>query len=76
MNQFSSASPEKRLSILTNEVRTPVEIIRGLVAVIKKDIESNNVKPTEFLNEINTIAEAADKIKELLDDLIISNEEP
>lgn len=38
-NQFDSATPKQKLSILTNEFRTPIEIIRGYASVIKKDIE-------------------------------------
>jgi hypothetical protein len=53
-------------------LRTPVEIIRGIVAVIRKGIESNSVEPAEILKEINTIAEASDKIKELLDEMMKS----
>jgi len=71
-NPFESASPEQKLSILSNELRTPVEIIRGIVAVIRKGIESNSVEPAEILKEINTIAEASDKIKELLDEMMKS----
>jgi hypothetical protein len=50
---FASATPEQKLSILTNELRTPVEIIRGFAFIIKRDIESNKVEPTEILNDIN-----------------------
>jgi len=71
-NQFNSATPEQKLSILTNELRTPLEIIRGYASVIKKDIESNKVDPATILKEISQIAESADKIKELLDELIQS----
>jgi signal transduction histidine kinase len=69
---LKSASPEQKLSILTNELRTPVEIIRGYAAVIRKEIESNSIEPAELLNEINTIAEAADNIKKLLDEMVSS----
>ncbi len=62
-NLFYSTTPEQKLSILGNELRTPVEIIRGFAFVIKKDIESNKVESMELLNDINRIAEAADKIK-------------
>ena len=69
---FESATPEQKLSILTNELRTPIEIIRGYAFIIKKHVESNKVNPMEVLNDINQIAEAADKIKKLLDELIQS----
>ena len=69
---FDSATPEQKLSILGNELRTPVEVIRGYASVIKKHVESNKVDPTEILNDINQIGKAADKIKKLLDELIQS----
>jgi nitrogen-specific signal transduction histidine kinase len=58
-----------KLNNLTNELRTPVEIIRGLAVLIKKGIDSNSLEPAELLREINTIAETADQIKELLDNV-------
>jgi len=45
--------------------RTPVEVIRGYAFIIKKHVESNKVDPMEVLNDINQIAEAADKIKKI-----------
>jgi len=69
---FESATPEQKLSILTNEIRTPVEIIRGLAFIIKKGIESNKSDSETLLKDISQIAESADKIKELLDELLNS----
>ena len=60
---------EAKLNNLTNELRTPVEIIRGLAVLIKKGMDSNSLEPTELLREINTIAEAADQIKAFLDNV-------
>jgi signal transduction histidine kinase len=71
-NSPESATPEQKLSILTNELRTPVEIIRGFASVIRMEIESDRINPAELLNEIITIAEAANKIKELLDEMVSS----
>jgi signal transduction histidine kinase len=71
-NLFESATPEQKLSILTNELLTPIEVIRGFAAITKKEIESNNIDPARILNDINRIAEAADKIKKLRDDLLRS----
>jgi hypothetical protein len=65
-------SPEQKLNTLINELRTPVEIIRGLAPVIRMEIESDGLKPAKLLNEINRIAAAADKIKELLDETVSS----
>ena len=58
-----------KLNNLTNELRTPVEIIRGLAVLIKKGIDSNSLEPVELLREINTIAETADQIKAFLDNV-------
>ena len=71
-NYFKSATPEQKLNTLTNELRIPVEIIRGLAAVIKRNIESNKIESAEILNDINRITEAADKIKHLLDEMVSS----
>ena len=65
-------SPEQKLNTLINELRTPVEIIRGFASVIRMEIKSGGLKPAKLLNEIDTIAEAADKIKELLDETVSS----
>jgi hypothetical protein len=69
-NLFSSAAPEQKLSILTNALRTRNEILRGSASVIRMGIESDSTKPAEFLNGINAISEAAEKIKELLDEIV------
>lgn len=69
---FDTTTPEQKLWNLTNELRTPVEIIRGYASVIKKDIESNKFDSETLLKEIDRIAESADKIKELLDELLDS----
>lgn len=65
-------SPEQKLSTLINVLRTPVEIIRGFASVMRKEIDSDNINPADLLNEITTIAEAADKIEELLDEMVSS----
>jgi signal transduction histidine kinase len=62
-------SPEQQLSTLINELRTPVEIIRGFASVMRKGIASDSFSAAELLNEITTIAEAADKVKDLLDEM-------
>ena len=46
---FRSATPEQKLSTLANELRTPVEIIRGFASVIKKDIEADKIDPAQLL---------------------------
>ena len=71
-NLFNSATPEEKLHVLTNELKVPIDIIRGYAALIKKDIESNRVEPEKLLNMINTIAETADKIKDLRDEFVKS----
>ena len=64
-NQYKSATAEQKLSILTAGLTTPVDIIRGLAFTIKKDIESNRMDPDDLLKRVNQIAEMADKIKRL-----------
>ena len=71
-NLFNSATPEQKLNILTAELKTPIDIIRGYAAIIKKDIESNRVNPEEILKNITAIAETADKIKALRDEIVKS----
>jgi len=71
-NPFESATPEQKLSILTNELRIPIEIIHDFAEVIRINIKSNRLEPTEILNKVDTITEAADKIKNLLDETVRS----
>jgi len=69
-NLFDSATPEQKLSILTNELLTPIEAIRGFAYIMKKDIESNNISNEKLLESINIIAEMADKIKVIRDQAV------
>ena len=67
---WRTATPEQKLSIITNELLTPIEIIRGVSQLIKKDIESNNINSADLLEKITMIAEAAEKIKLLRDETV------
>ena len=69
-NIFASATPEQKLAILTNELLTPIESIRGFAFIIKKGIESNNINQEEILEAINIIAEQADMMKVLRDQAV------
>lgn len=69
-NLFESATPEQKLSILTNLLLTPIETIRGFAYIVKKDIESNNVSTEKLLESITIIIEMADKIKTLRDQAV------
>jgi hypothetical protein len=69
-NPFESVTPEQKLSILTNELLTPIETIRGFAYIIKKDVESNNISTEKLLESIIIIAEMADKIKNLRDQAV------
>jgi hypothetical protein len=69
-NLFESATPEQKLSILTNLLLTPIETIRGFTHIVKKDIESNNVSTEKLLESITIIIEMADKIKTLRDQAV------
>ena len=69
-DHFRKATSEQKFAILVNELRTPLEVIRGLAAVMTKDIESNCVETKKLLNDLGGIANAADKIKELLEEAV------
>ncbi len=71
-NQFNSATPEQKFYILTAELKGPIDTIRGYAYIIKKSIESNNINPEDLLKLIDKIAETADKMKELRDELVKS----
>lgn len=71
-NLFESATPEQKLHSLTAELRIPVEIIRGFVEIIRLQNQANSIEPQGILGEINTISEAAHKIKNLLDEAVNS----
>jgi hypothetical protein len=68
-NLFDSSSPEQKLAILCAEMVTPVAIIQGCAAVIKKHFEAGNKESTDLMDCIEGITKSADKIKELLDEL-------
>jgi hypothetical protein len=69
-DQLKNIASEQKFAVLVNELRTPIEIIRGLAAVMKKDIESSKVEAKKLLNELSGIADAAEKIKELLEEAV------
>ena len=69
---LDSATPEQKLRILTAELRMPVEIIRGFAEIIRTKNESQNIEPSGILQEINSITDAANKIKNLLDEMVSS----
>ena len=67
---WRTATLEQKLSIITNELLTPIEIIREISQLIKKDIESNKINSADLLEKITMIAEAAEKIKLLRDETV------
>jgi len=69
-NPLDSATPEQKLSILTNELLTPIEIIKGIAYLIKKDIEANNIDTDELLERINKIIEKADWVRKLREEIV------
>ena len=69
-NYFGDVSPEQKLHSLIAELRTPVEIIRGCAETIRITNLSQKIEPEGML--INAISEAADKIKNLLDEMVRS----
>jgi signal transduction histidine kinase len=68
-NQFNSTPAEQKLAILSSELTTPIDIIRGLAFTIKTDIESNKIDRDDLLKRVNQIAEMADKIQQLRDEI-------
>ena len=71
-DNLESATPEQVLITLIAELKTPIEIIIGFAHIIRNDIESNNINSVKVLEAINTIAEKADWIKELCDEIVRS----
>jgi signal transduction histidine kinase len=69
-NYFGDLSPEQKLHSMIAELRTPVEIIRGCAETIRITNLSQKIEPEGIL--INAISEAADKIRNLLDETIRS----
>ena len=69
-NPYASATPEQKLSILSAELLTPIEVIGGFAQLMKKDIETNNINPDEMLERINVIIDKVEWIKELREDII------
>ena len=69
-NQYASASPEQKLAILLHEIATPIAIIQGFAAIMRKHYESSNERPEEILDWINAIAKAADHLKEVRNELM------
>ena len=71
-DNWKTATPGQKLNALTNMLITPIDIIRGVSQLIKKDIESNNINPDDLLEKVTKIAEAAEKIKILRDEAVRS----
>ncbi len=69
-NQYASASPEQKLAILLHDIATPIAIIQGFAAIMRKHYESSNERPEEILDWINAIAKAADHLKEVRNELM------
>ena len=65
-------SPEQKLAILGIELATPLAIIQGCAAVIKKHIAAENKESADLLDCIDGITSSAKKIKELLDEMVRS----
>ena len=66
----SSISPEQKLAILQNQMVTPLAIIRGHAAMMKKYYEFTSGKPDEIMDWIDAITKAANYLEELRNDLL------
>ena len=73
-NSLDSASPWQKLHWLTAEVITPVEVIRGLAGIIRLNVLAKRMEPEEILQVVDSISEAANKIKNLLDEMVRSKD--
>lgn len=69
-NQLNSTTPEQQLRSLVAMLRTPVETIRGFAEIIKLHCHANNSESQMILNAINPISDAANQMKEFLDETI------
>ena len=69
---LSSPTPGQKLYILSSQLKGLIESIRLDAMLIKKNIESSNITPETLLKDITRIAEVADKIRELPDQVIHS----
>ena len=69
-NQYASTSPEQKRSIFLHDIATPIAIIQGFAAILRKHYESSNEKPEEILDWINAIARAADHLEEMRKKLV------
>ena len=69
-NQYASSSPEQKLMILLHEIATPILIIQGFAELLKQHYESSNERPEEILEWIDAIANAAEHLKEVRNELM------
>ena len=69
-NLFPSATPEQKLRILSSEMATPIEIIRGCIAILKRHHESISDDQEDLRKCINAIEEAATYLQGLREELL------
>ena len=60
---FASSTSEKKLMILRSEITTPIEIIRGNITLIKKQI--NQIENQELIGYVEEIEKTAERLKML-----------
>lgn len=58
---FSLSTPEEKLMILRSEITTPIEIIRGNITLIKKQI--SQMGNQELIGYVEAIEKAAERLK-------------
>ena len=68
-NSPDATSPEQKLAILSNELATPLAIMQGCAAILKKHYEAESLESADRMDCINGITSSANKIKELLDEM-------
>ena len=60
---FASATSEQKIRILQNEMTTPIEVIRGYAALIKKQV--SGMDNQELVEYVKSIEKAAKRLKML-----------
>jgi hypothetical protein len=66
--QFGDASPDVKLKVLRYEMIPPIDVVRGVAAVLKK-IDPKDGLPDNFGYFIDSLVQAGDDLHSILDAL-------
>lgn len=65
---YGKASAEEKLQILRNEMMTPIAVIRGYTALLKKELDSGAEKfPQNFNRWVSAMTVAGNDLHEILE---------